>query len=29
MNDLAIKVENLSKKYYIGGRQERYETLCE
>jgi len=27
MNDVAIKVEGLSKKYYIGGRQERYHTL--
>jgi lipopolysaccharide transport system ATP-binding protein len=24
---IAIRVENLSKKYYIGGKQERYRTL--
>ena len=27
MNDIAIKVENLSKLYRIGARQERYKTL--
>jgi lipopolysaccharide transport system ATP-binding protein len=27
MNDIAIKVEGLSKRYRIGGRQERYKTL--
>jgi ABC-type polysaccharide/polyol phosphate transport system ATPase subunit len=27
MSDVAIRVENLSKKYYIGGKQERYKTL--
>ena len=27
MSDLAIRVNGLSKKYYIGGRQERYKTL--
>jgi lipopolysaccharide transport system ATP-binding protein len=27
MNDIAINVERLSKRYRIGGRQERYKTL--
>lgn len=27
MSDLAIKVENLSKKYFIGESKERYKTL--
>jgi lipopolysaccharide transport system ATP-binding protein len=27
MSDLAIRVENLGKKYHIGGKQERYSTL--
>ena len=27
MNDIAIRVENLSKLYKIGTRQERYKTL--
>jgi lipopolysaccharide transport system ATP-binding protein len=27
MSDLAIRVENLSKRYRIGGKQERYRTL--
>jgi lipopolysaccharide transport system ATP-binding protein len=27
MNDIAIRVENLSKRYVIGGPQERYQTL--
>jgi lipopolysaccharide transport system ATP-binding protein len=27
MNEIAIRVENLSKRYRIGGRQERYKTL--
>ena len=27
MSDIAIRVEGLSKKYYIGGKQERYRTL--
>ena len=29
MNDLAIRVDGLSKKYHIGGKQERYRTLRE
>jgi len=29
MSDIAIRVENLSKLYRIGGRQERYKTLRE
>src|SRR4030043_1198135 len=29
MSDIAIRVEGLSKKYYIGGRQEGYRTLRE
>jgi len=27
MSDIAIRVENLSKQYRIGGPQERYKTL--
>lgn len=27
MNDIAIRVENLSKLYRIGAKQERYKTL--
>ena len=27
MSDIAIRVENLSKQYRIGGKQERYKTL--
>jgi hypothetical protein len=27
MSDVAIKVENLSKKYFIGESKERYKTL--
>jgi len=27
MNDIAIRVEGLSKRYHIGGKQERYSTL--
>src|SRR5262245_16233180 len=27
MNDIAIRVDNLGKRYYIGARQERYYTL--
>jgi lipopolysaccharide transport system ATP-binding protein len=27
MSDIAIRVENLGKKYHIGGKQERYSTL--
>jgi hypothetical protein len=27
MSDIAIKVENLSKLYKIGAKQERYKTL--
>jgi len=27
MSDIAIRVENLSKLYKIGARQERYKTL--
>ena len=27
MTDIALRVENLSKRYRIGGRQERYKTL--
>ena len=27
MTDIAIRVENLSKRYRIGGKQERYKTL--
>jgi hypothetical protein len=27
MSDVAIKVENLSKLYRIGAKQERYKTL--
>jgi lipopolysaccharide transport system ATP-binding protein len=27
MNDIAVRVENISKKYYIGRRQEKYRTL--
>jgi hypothetical protein len=27
MNDLAIRVENLSKRYHIGRTQERHDTL--
>ena len=29
MTDVAIRVENLSKQYRIGGRQAGYETLRE
>lgn len=29
MNDTAIKVENLSKRYHLGGRQAPYKTLRE
>lgn len=29
MNDVAIRVENLSKLYRIGGPQEQYKTLRE
>jgi len=29
MNDLAIRVENLSKRYRIGGRQKRYKRFTE
>src|SRR4030042_5165892 len=29
MSDIAIRVEGLSKKYHIGGRQEGYRTLRE
>jgi len=29
MTDIAIRVENLSKLYRIGGKQERYKTLRE
>ena len=28
MSDLAIKVQNLSKLYKIGARQQCYKTLC-
>ena len=27
MSDIAIRVENLSKRYRIGGKQEPYKTL--
>src|SRR3990167_9068773 len=29
MNDIAIRVESLSKKYHIGRRQDKYKTLRE
>jgi lipopolysaccharide transport system ATP-binding protein len=29
MNDIAIRVENLSKQYRIGGPQARYKTIRE
>jgi len=29
MNDIALRVENLSKRYYIGKRQDNYQTLRE
>ena len=29
MTDVAIRVENLSKRYRIGARQARYKTLRE
>jgi ABC-type polysaccharide/polyol phosphate transport system ATPase subunit len=29
MSDIAIRVENLSKRYHIGGRQEKYRTIRE
>jgi len=29
MNDIVIRVENLSKQYRIGGPQARYETIRE
>jgi len=29
MSDIAIRVDGLSKKYHIGGRQEGYRTLRE
>ncbi len=29
MGDIAIRVKNLGKQYRIGGKQERYRTLCD
>jgi len=29
MSDIAIRVENLSKQYHIGGPQARYKTIRE
>jgi len=29
MSDVAIRVDNLGKRYRIGGRQERYKRLTE